>query len=178
MLAPRHGRREPVDLGWWSLFFIPVMFIVAGLSIPFTLVAGRVQRRHERAFRTKMQGLGRVVEWRDFLKAINETRGTVILERYSFKGPVRWWWTSENLYDISPYPTADWFTMLTDESFQPFAEWCSQRYTTPSEGLAFLADSDAISAGEDHSLWSRLRSPESESVRWVEVAPPRRLRGR
>jgi hypothetical protein len=113
------------------------------------------------------------MEWSDFVHALDETRGTAILERYSFKGPVRWWWTSENIYDACPYPTVDWVTML-DESFLPFAEWCRQRYTSPERGQAFLVGLGPKE--ESHSLWSRLQSTETGPERWIEVVPPEGVR--
>jgi hypothetical protein len=155
----RSERRKPVHIGLpWSLLFIPFMFIAAGLSIPYSLVACRVQRRNEEAFQVSMTSLGRVMRWSDFVRALDETRGTAILERYSFKGPVRWWWTSENIYDASPYPTVDWLTMF-DESFLPFAEWCRERYTSPEQGQAFLVGRGPEE--ESRSLWTRLRSTET-----------------
>ena len=158
----------------WSLLFVPFLFIAAGLSLPYTLVARRVRRRNEETFRTRMKTLGRVMDWSDFVRALSETPGTLILERYSFKGPLRWWWTSENVYDVCPYATVDWLTMQYDESFHPFAEWCRQRYTSLDEGRAFLVG--PAPAGESLSLWSRLQCAEKGPERWIEVVPPERLR--
>ena len=172
-----HQQRKPVEIGYpWSLFLIPVLFIVAGASIPYALVAMHVQRRRERAFRTQMEALGRLMNWSDFLSALRESRGTFIKERYSFKGPVRWWWTSEDFYDVCPYPTVDWLTMHRDESFRPLAEWCRQRYTSPHGGRAFLVAADGVPKEEIRALRSELES-DSATARWIEVPPPERFRG-
>jgi hypothetical protein len=40
------------------------------------------------------------MEWSDFVRAVVENRGTFVEERYSLKGPDRWWWTEENVYDL------------------------------------------------------------------------------
>jgi hypothetical protein len=167
--------KKPIEIGLpWSLLFIPVMFIGAGLSIPYSLISRRIQRRREREFRTQMEAIGRVIEWSDFVQAISENRGTLIEERYSFKGPVRWWWTPEDLYSMCPYPTADWLTMTNDDGFGPFAEWCRQRYTSPDRGEAFFVNVRAVPTSEVRSVSSGVRS-ESGTARWIEVAPPKSL---
>jgi hypothetical protein len=171
-------QRKPIEIGLpWSLLFIPVMFIGAGLSIPYSLISRRIPRRREREFRTQLEAIGRVIEWSDFLRAVSENRGTFIEERYSFKGPVRWWWTPEDLYSACPYPTADWLTMVKDEGFRPFAEWCRQRYTSPDRGEALLVDAHAVPTSEVRSVSNGVRS-ESGTARWIEVAPPKSLHKR
>jgi hypothetical protein len=153
------------------------MFIGAGLSIPYSLIFRRIQRRREREFRTQMEAVGRVIEWSDFLRAASENRGTFIEERYSFKGPVGWWWTPEDLYSACPYPTADWLTMVKDEGFRPFAEWRRQRYTSPDRGEALLVDAHGVPTSEVRSVSNGVRS-ESRTARWIEVAPPKSLHKR
>ena len=37
--------------------------------------------------------------------------GTCIEEKFSPKGPVRFWWTPENVHRESPHEIIDWFTM-------------------------------------------------------------------
>lgn len=169
-------QRKPVQIGLpWSLFLIPLFFILAGASIPYALVASHVHRRRERAFRTQMEALGRVMNWSDFLSALGEKRGTLIQEWYSFKGPVRWWWTSEDFFEVCPYPTVDWLTMRRDESFRPFAEWCRRQYTSQHGGRAFLVASEGVPKEEIHAMQSELES-DSTTVRWIAVAPPESFR--
>jgi hypothetical protein len=48
-----------------------------------------------------MKVLCRVIDWHDFVRSLEETRGTAIVERYSFH--LRW--TSENIYDLCPFPS-------------------------------------------------------------------------
>jgi len=176
-------QRKPIEIGLpWSLLLFPVMFIGAGLSIPYSLIFRRIQRGREREFRTQIEAIGRVIEWSDFLRAVSEDRGTFIRgtfieERYSFKGPVRRWWTPEDLYSACPYPTADRLTMVKDEGFRPFAEWCRQRYTSPDRGEALLVDAHAVPTSEVRSVSNGVRS-ESRTARWIEVPPPKSLHKR
>jgi len=172
-LSMRHKRG--VDIGLWGVFLLPFLFVAAGLSMPYTLVRGYFQRRNKRAFQNRMDALGRIMEWSDFRRALDETRGTAIIERYSFKGPVYLWWTPENLYEACPYPTVDWMT-LHEESFLLFAEWCRERYTSPNSGRAFLVGPSP--EGEGRSLHSRFKSAEEGRERWIEVVPPEILRKR
>jgi hypothetical protein len=113
--------------------------------------------------------------WPDFVEAADKNRGTFIVERYSLKGPVRWWWTSEDLYSLSPYPTVDWLTLVRDKNFNPFLEWCRREYTSPDEGHGLLVDVGHLSKDEHDSFMSRLNA-DSGDLRWIEVAPPARKR--
>jgi hypothetical protein len=172
----REAGKRPPEIGLpLSLLMIPVLFIAAGLSIPVTLVVARVRRRRERAFRRRMQASSRITEWSDFVRALDENRGTLIEERYSLKGPVRWWWTSEDVYQVCPHTMVDWMTMLDDPSFRPVAEWFRQRYTSPEIGQAVLVSTEGVPREEVHVLRSRLKS-ELGTVRWIEVVPPESLR--
>lgn len=152
-------QRKPIEIGLpWSLPFIPVMFIGAGLSIPYSLISRRIPRRLSVSFEPRWRLLAESLEWSDFLRAVSENRGTFIEERYSFKGPVPRWWTPEDLYCACPYSTADWLTMVKDESFRPFAERCRQRYTSPDRGEALLVDAHAVPTSEVRSVSNGVRS--------------------
>jgi hypothetical protein len=158
-----------------SVLLLPFLFIAAGLSIPFTLVVAHNQKRNRRKLQAKMKAQSRGMDWSDFVRSLDATHGTAIVERYSFKGPVYLWWTPENVYDACPYPTVDWMT-LHEESFLPFAEWCRERYTSPDSGRALLVGPSP--KGEGHSLLSRFESAEAGKERWIEVVPPEIVRKR
>lgn len=152
----------------WSLLFVPVLFLAAGISIPYSLAAKQVRRRRESAFEAKMKARNRTIEWGDFVDAINQHRGTAIEERSSFKGSDRWWWTPDNLYVESPYPIADWLTMRKNASFDQFSMWCHKRYTSSETGNALLVCSREAPREEVSEFWSRMRSGNDI---WVEVVP-------
>jgi hypothetical protein len=147
-----------------SLLALPFLLVAAVLSVPFFLVAGCVQQLNNRKMQTKMKTLGRVMEWSDFIRALDEARGTAIVERYSLGGPVYLWWTSENVYHFCPYPAVDWWA-LHDASFLPFAEWYHEQYTSPKSGRAFLV---GLSPKGGQSWNSRC---EDGVERWIEVVP-------
>jgi hypothetical protein len=173
-------RAEPkrgVELGRVaSLLTLPFLLIAAGLYFPYVLGWGLVQARKRRKFLEKMKALGRVMDWSDFVQAMDETRGTAIVERYSLAGTVTTlWWTPENIYEVCPYSPVDW-EALRDESFLPFAEWCRERYSSPEVGRALLVGPSP--KGEASSLRFRFEvcGDPGPSARWIEVVPPEVLR--
>jgi hypothetical protein len=156
-----------------SVLLLPFLLVGAVLSIPFFIVAGCVQKRDERKLQAEMKVLGRVMAWSDFILALDEARGTAIVERHSLNGPVYLWWTSENVYDLCPYPTVDWWG-LHDASFLPFAEWCREQYTSLNSGRALLIGPSP--KGDGRSYLSGLMSGEAGVERWIEVVPPEIVR--
>jgi hypothetical protein len=84
-----------------------------------------------------------------------------------------WWGTSENLYDVCPYPTVDWLTMSKDDSFRPFVEWCAGEYMSLHEGRALLVALVDAPREEIESINLDLES-EPGRVRWIAV-PPKKL---
>jgi hypothetical protein len=85
---------------------------------------------------------------RDFEQVLQEGRGTVIVESHSLKGPFRWRWTGENLYELCPFPLVTWWeTMPNDESYRPLAEWCRREYTNVDQGRALLVDLQSPDGG-------------------------------
>jgi len=158
------------------MVLLPFFLLAGVLSFPFAMLAGRIQRhkrqRNKQNLEVQMSAQGRVMGWPDFLKALNETRGTAIVERYSLKGPVHLWWTSDNVYEVCPHPTVDWMA-LHDESYGPFAAWCRERYTGPDAGTALLVS--AAPPTEGRSLYSRFESCTGPE-RWIEIVPPELVR--
>jgi hypothetical protein len=172
--AKPHARKEPREFGpVHAIWFVPVLAIAAVLSIPVAFVASTVQKKREQSFKKQMKATGRAMERRDFEQVLQEGRGTVIVESHSLKGPFRWWWTVENLYDICPFPLVTWLqTMPNDECYRPLAEWCRREYTNIDQGRALLVDLQSPGGGVNIDR-TVLRSAQ---MKWFEVAPPERLR--
>lgn len=79
--ARPHARKGPREFGpLHAIWFVPALDIAAVLSIPVALVASTVQKRRERSFKKQMKATGRVMDRRNFEQALQEGRGTVILE--------------------------------------------------------------------------------------------------
>ena len=126
--------RKPIQLGrlaslLLSPLFIPLMFIGAAISIPYGKIHRRNMTRREDRFAEAMKLSGRVIDWADFVRELDRGNGMLIVERFSFKGPIRFWWTRDDLYKTCPYPLVTWFTLAQDTEFDPVREWCNAKYT-------------------------------------------------
>jgi len=112
---------------------------------------------------------GRIIEWGRFISEVNAGHGTLIVERFSFKGPIRLWWTREDVYEVCPYPLVDWLTMARETSFDAVRDWCHSKYTS-NTGNALLVDGSK-------EQWRTIRGsmPLSfrDGIRYLEVPPPR-----
>lgn len=124
------------------LIFIPVRCLL-GIAIPYTYVRGWRQKRRERKFTSEMAAAGRFLTWDQFEKLLgSSTEGTIIIEWFSLKGPVRTWWTPEGV----PIPTAykeygrGGGIPSDDPELIPFFDWCRSTFTDPQGGTAKLVE--------------------------------------
>jgi hypothetical protein len=164
-------RKKPIRISPLLLpIYLPLMFVGGALSIPYTMIRRKVVARHEARFADSMRGSGRVMDWADFSSELERGNGMLIVERFSFKGPIRLWWTRENLYRTCPYPLVDWLTITMDAGFDPIRDWCHTNYTGAT-GRAML-----IIAGKDQ--WRTIRGDEPlgfrDGVQFLEIPPPRK----
>ncbi len=161
----------------WSLVLgmavLPVLAVGAGLAIGSATALRWVRRYQENSLRASMKTQGRLIAWTSFLDKMRGSGGTCIEERFSPKGPVRFWWTPDDVYAESPHKIIDWFTMHKGGAGSPFVRWCRERYTG-AEGNAALVDTWGVGKKEIYALWSECRS-QSCKAQWVEVAPPETL---
>lgn len=154
-----------------GLLLLPFAFIGACLVIPYNIVLRWMRPRREGRFRARMKAQGRMITWQNFLRSVHSAGGTCIEEKFSPQGPVRFWWTSENVYRESPYEIIDWFTMRKGRQHEPFVHWCRARYTGADAGSAVLVDATLVPKRQIYALWSECRS-DAAKARWIEVAPP------
>jgi len=154
-----------------GIVMVPVLLIGACLVIPYIFILRWLRHLSEHSFNKRMRSSGRMITWADFLRAMRGSGGTCIEERFSPKGPVRFWWTPENVYGESPHEIIDWFTMRKGGRFEPFIRWCRERYTSADRGSAVLVDTAMVAKRDIYALWSECKS-ETATSRWVEVAPP------
>jgi len=160
-------RRRPIHFGpAWSIVFLPLFFIAAGVSLPYSVVCNFFQRRREMRFQKAMECAGRVIPWGQVELELAKGDGTIVVERFSLKGPVRWWWTPENVFDLCPYPLADWSTMERDSSFEAARRWCLDRYSGPSGSALLIVGT----RDERHSIVDG-RKLFADHVRFLEVPP-------
>jgi len=154
-----------------GVLLVPVLVVGVCIAVPYIFILHWIKQHREHAFRLRMRSCGRLMTWSDFVRTMRDRGGTCIEERFSPKGPVRFWWTPENVYGKSPYQIIDWFTMRKGRQAEPFVHWCRDRYTDRSAGTALLVDTGLVAKRDIYALWSEYRS-EAAVARWVEVAPP------
>jgi hypothetical protein len=167
---PKTKRRSSLNV-LLELALIPVAVGVAAVAIPLSFVPRWLQKHREHSFRMKMKSSGRLITWQQFLRSMRDSGGTCIEEKFSPKGPVRFWWTPEDVASESPYEIIDWFTMRKGRRGDAFVRWCRERYTNADTGSAVLVDAPFVPRHEIYGLWAECRS-QAGPARWVEVAPP------
>ena len=109
---------------------------------------------------------GRVMDWADFVRDLDQGKGVLIVERFSFKGPIRLWWTRHDLYKTCPYPLVDWGAM---RHFNAVRDWFHARYTGDGGEAMLVAgttDQWRTLCGDKPMTWR-------EGIQWVEIPPPR-----
>jgi len=171
-----HSSREPRPFDTYlgavlGAALIPFAAVGALLAAPSLVIVQWMRQHREHSFRMRMKSRGRLMPWGEFVRTMRGREGTCIEERFSPKGPVRFWWTPENVQSESPYPIIDWFNMRKGQKAEPFIHWCRQRYTAAEDGSAVLVDTGLVARADIYAVWSLCRS-ESAVARWVEVAPP------
>jgi hypothetical protein len=149
--------------------YLPLFFMAAAISIPWTHVYRLRQRRKERRFAEQMKAAGRLMTWLEFKRVIGNGEGTAIGEYLSTKGPFRLWWTPEDIPANSPYRCdREKHLAWLEQEFLPFFTWCYERFTQPQSGLARL-----VSVPEEE----RKELPKTlASVRFVSICSFRSLR--
>jgi hypothetical protein len=122
---------------------MPVLLVVGALSVPITGVLFVYFKFTEWRFVREMQSLRRVMDWPALLRSLEAKNGTMIEEWLSEKGPVRRWWTPDNVAAISPHGFPDsGVEGVFDRQFDHFCSWCYENYTNGVTGKAlFLASS-------------------------------------
>lgn len=154
-----------------GIAMIPVLFVGACVAIPYTWGTKWLRLNREHELRMLMKSRGRLMTWQEFVRAMHERGGTCIEEKFTAKGPVRFWWTPEDVRGESPHEIVDWFTMRKGRKYEPFVHWCRARYTSAEAGSAVLVDHPLVPRREIYALWSECRS-DAMRVQWIEVAPP------
>jgi hypothetical protein len=163
--------KKPVKFGpLASLLLTPLLLVAGILYAPYMTIAFAIMNYRERRFAKSMQLRGRTIDWSDFIRELNDGKGMLIIERFSWVGPIRKWWTTDDVYDICPYSLADWFKMLQGSDFDSAREWCHEEYTGPT-GRALLVIGNA-------DQWRTIRGDRPRTfrkgVKYLEVPPPRK----
>ena len=136
---PGSQRKGPKEFGPLVGLFVlvPLMAVVALVSLPVTPLVASWEKRRRRLLTDAMTATNRVIQWSEFVQALEKKCGTLIVEGDPFKAP-NFWWTAEDVCSVSPHPCCRNLRSLFDQTHSPFRAWCHKRYTSPATGRAFL----------------------------------------
>jgi hypothetical protein len=147
----RFGNDE-TPIAWWEWLFVPLMvplFFVGLLcmsvvSVPVELAYRIMQWQGEKRLRPRLTGAGRFLEWPAVEAKLMAGEGTLIVEHLSPKGPIREWWSKDDLIAAAPVPLPASLRSLPVEGqvqpLQEFAAVCAARYTDTNSGEAKLTE--------------------------------------
>jgi hypothetical protein len=137
---------------------IPIAFLGTMISIPAMLVRKWHFQWNEARFGRRMRSMGRFLTDQEIHKAIADRQnGTLIVEWLGSDGPVRYWWTEEDIATSSPYPCCfDRFPNFWENPPPPFYAWCRSRYMDPLKGSARVVEVAKKSHLEWHALVAEL----------------------
>jgi hypothetical protein len=137
--APELSKPKKIMLGVLVFpFFLPLVILFA-ISIPWTQINRLNQRRKERKFTEQMSASGRLMTWKALQLALDHRQGTVIGEYLSMSGPLRVWWTSDDIPAVSPHRwEREKHLAWLEPEFLPFFKWTYEQFTNPKSGLARL----------------------------------------
>lgn len=159
-------KRKPREIPFpLSLLMLPLLFLASAISIPVGIVAQAFVDRRETKFAKRMSAVGRSIEWQAFEHELSVARqGTAIVEWFSLKGPVRIWWTPEEL-GASDGSHGD---ELPPCMRAPTCSYCAQmrhRYTDPAKGTARLVRYASRKEHESRGRIERIRGARHISIR-------------
>jgi hypothetical protein len=150
---------DETPIAWSEWLFAPIMtlllfimtpllfiflLVMAFVSIPLEFVYRLRQQREEMKIRPRLGAAGRFLEWAAVEAKLRAGEGTLIVEHLSPKGPIREWWTEDDL--IAPAPVSlprSLKSPLSAEQLHPMQEYaatCARRYTDVATGAAKLTD--------------------------------------
>ena len=152
-------RRKPFKVSLLlAPIYVPLLFLAAAISIPWTYIHKLKQRRQERKFADQMKEARRLMNWEEFRQAIENGEGTVIGEHLSTKGPFRLWWTPEDVPATSPHKwKREQHVAWMEPEFLPFFEWCYARFTNPQSGQARLVPIPQVEREQLKAMLTRTR---------------------
>ena len=135
---------------WWEWLLAPIiwpvllilMVVVAAVSIPVEIVYRFRMWRQEKKLLARLTSVGRSVPWSEIEARFRAGEGTLIVEHRSPNGPIREWWSEDDLVGEAPLPLPTSVRSLPPEgpceSVREYARFCAARYAAPDSGTAKL----------------------------------------
>jgi hypothetical protein len=129
--------RKPRNIG--CLLGLPLLLILALLSIPYGIVYGICMASRERRLFRRLTSARRTLPWTEVAQHLRAGSGTLIIEQ-GLKQRSRLWWTPDDISSLAPLqvPEFDEIDFLPSDIPKPFVSWCYERYLSPVTGTAAL----------------------------------------
>jgi hypothetical protein len=125
------------------LFLAPVLLVIGLVSIPISAGFQFLQYRREGKLRSRLVLAGRYMSWPELEGKLEAGEGTLIVEHRSPKGPIREWWTKDDVIGCSPVPLpVSWMARSQDQlaPLHDYAKECAAKYCDVDEGTARRTD--------------------------------------
>ncbi len=139
-------------IAWWEWLFAPVILplffiflsVMAVVSVPLEFVYRLRQQSEEKQLRLRLVATGRFMEWAEVEARLKAGAGTLIVEHLSPKGPIREWWSEDDLIAAAPVSLPVSLKSPPGEGhlqmLQEYAAACATRYTDLATGAANLTE--------------------------------------
>ncbi len=146
------GNENDVELErWWEVplaflllpLTLPLLLLIAILSIPGMWIAQRISNHQEKKLTASLKNVGRFVDWTDVESKLVSGEGTLIVEYYLPKGPVREWWTQDDVIGDAPKALPESIELDDDrwtDRHADYARSCVVRYINLDYGNAAITD--------------------------------------
>jgi hypothetical protein len=143
---------DETPFAWWEWLLLPIimpllfvfLWVMGVLSVPVGFVSRLYQQREERRLRSRLATVGRFMEWAEVEAKLKAGAGTLIVEHCSPKGPVREWWTEDDLVAATPVALPASLNSLPEERqlqlLQDYAKACAVRYVDLERGTAKITE--------------------------------------
>lgn len=127
-----------VGSGIAFLGLLPLIVAVCVWSIPAAAFLASRTRRREQRTAVRLGEVGRWVEWADIEDQFGSGHGTLIIEWWFPKEPIRQWWTEDNVLDdvVRRLPRSMRPDLAEDKRLVKVATRIAMRYTHVDFGRA------------------------------------------
>jgi hypothetical protein len=140
------GDESPIR--WWEWFCLPLVPIVIAILLLVSVVIGlplqgyRIIRtnRLERIHLARMGASGRIVSWEEVERMLLIGSGTLMIEHLSPAGPLRAWWTDDDIIARAPMSLPRSIecalNYVSESELKQYAILCFEHYLDDIKGVA------------------------------------------
>ncbi|HKB41650.1 MAG TPA: hypothetical protein VKD72_34820 [Gemmataceae bacterium] len=135
-------------IAWWEWLFAPLLMplflvlllLMVVVSVPIELGRQLVMYRREKQLPKRLAEHGHFLDWPDLKRRLEAGEGTLIVEHCALHGPIREWWTEDDVIASAPAALPKSIRSLGDELevLRDFSRTCAGKYVDLASGTAKL----------------------------------------